>query len=93
MTNLFDSPVQKISGSSDSDQQNFITVHVWDVFLSKSKHNLQSTLETYSLDCTPDAEGEGTHAYRFTCYDWNKTLCELLERNNIPVIIHESSHN
>jgi hypothetical protein len=68
-------------------QKGEIRIRVWEVFLSHSKNNLASTLETYSLsDPIHDINYEGTVTFRFTPFDWSRTLKNLLQKNNIPFI-------
>lgn len=73
-------PIKELS----SDSQ--ILVRVWEGFLNH-RQNLSGTLETYSLSgvCT-DLDYRGTVTFRFTLFDWQRTLKNLLESNNVPYI-------
>jgi hypothetical protein len=68
-----------------------VHIRVWEVFLSHNKNNLASTLETYSL-VRPirDLNYEGTLTFRFTPFDWNRTLKGLLKKENVPFIEGEA---
>jgi hypothetical protein len=73
-------PVQELT----SDSQ--ILVRVWEGFLNH-RQNLSGTLETYSLSevCT-DLDYRGTVTFKFTLFDWQRTLKAMLEKNNVPYI-------
>jgi hypothetical protein len=78
----------KPSGLKESETT-IIQVKVWEAFLLHSRHNLYATLSTYSLDNGPLVKGEddlSTVTFRFMLRDWNKTLRDLLDQHNIPVI-------
>jgi hypothetical protein len=69
-------------------------VKVWEVFLLNNRHQIYSTLSTYSLD--NGHEQKSGHdlsivTFRFTTWDWNNTLKKLLAKHNIPVI-SETTH-
>jgi hypothetical protein len=64
-------------------------VKLWEAFLLYNRHNLYNTLSTYSLDNGPLPKADNdlaTVTFRFMTRDWNKTLRDLLDRHNIPVI-------
>lgn len=64
-----------------------VYIRVWEVFLSHNKNNLATTLETYSLNPPiQDLNYEGTITFCFTPFDWNRTLKNLLQQNNVPFI-------
>jgi hypothetical protein len=66
-----------------------VQVKLWEAFLLYSRHNLYATLSTYSIDNGPLAKKEndlGTITFRFMLRDWNRTLRDLLELHNVPVI-------
>jgi hypothetical protein len=70
-------------------KEGIVEVKLWEAFLQYSRHNLYTTLSTYSLDNGPREQSDqdfATVLFRFTNYDWNNTLRDLLERHNIPVI-------
>ena len=69
--------------------EEIVEVKLWEAFLLYNRHNVYSTLSTYSLDNGPVEQNDhdlATVTFRFMLFDWNKTLKDLLERNNIPVI-------
>jgi hypothetical protein len=66
-----------------------IQVRLWETFLLYDRHNLYTTLSTYSIDNGPLPKKEDdltTITFRFMLRDWNKTLRDLLELHNVPVI-------
>lgn len=68
-------------------------VKLWETFLLYNRHNLYNTLSTYSLDNGPLPKRDNdlaTVTFRFMTSDWNKTLRDLLDRHNIPVIKERS---
>jgi hypothetical protein len=73
-------PVEKVTSNSH------ILIRVWEGFLNH-RQNLSGTLETYSLSnvCT-DLDFRGTVTFRFTLFDWQRTLKAMLEKNNVPYI-------
>jgi hypothetical protein len=84
MQHLIDKP----SGLEET-REAIVEVALWEAFLLYSRHNLYSTLCTYSLDNAPlerDDNDLATVSFRFMACDWNKTLKKLLDLHNIPVI-------
>ena len=69
--------------------EEIVEVKLWEAFLLYNRHNVYSTLSTYSLDNGPvdkNDEDLATVTFRFTSFDWRNTLKNLLSRHNIPVI-------
>ena len=61
-----------------------VEVEIWEAHLLRSQTNLGKTLCIYSLDNGPLLEtAEGTLLFRFTCFDWENNIQDLLTRNNI----------
>lgn len=61
-----------------------VEIGVWEGHLLNSQTNIANILCTYSLDNGPLEETvEGTLIFRFTSFDWEKNICDLLTRNNI----------
>ena len=59
-------------------------VQLWEGSLLRNKSNVAKTLCTYSLDNGPLNEcGDGTLLFRFTSFDWEKKVRELLATNNV----------
>ena len=66
-----------------------VEVKLWEAFLLHNRHNLFETLSTYSLDNGPLEKGNEeltTVSFRFMVRDWNNTLKNLLDLQNVPVI-------
>ncbi len=65
-----------------------VEVKLWEAFLLYNRHNIYSTLSTYSLDNGPVENDNdlSTVTFRFSAFDWNNTLRDLLYDNNIPVV-------
>jgi hypothetical protein len=66
-----------------------VEVKLWEAFLRYNRHNLYSTLSTYSIDNGEVHEANEdftTISFRFMRRDWNNTLRDLLAKHNIPVI-------
>jgi hypothetical protein len=70
-------------------EESIVEIKLWEAFLLYNRHNLYTTLSTYSLDNGPiEKQGHdmGTVTFRFAAYDWNNTLKKLISSSNIPVI-------
>lgn len=79
---------KKPSGFKEAEG-GIIEVKLWEAFLTYDRHNLYSTLCTYSIDNAPLEKEESelaTVSFRFMTRDWDTTLRDLLELHNIPVI-------
>lgn len=66
-----------------------VEVKLWEAFLLHNRHNLYNTLSTYSLDNGPlekESKELTTVSFRFMARDWNNTLKNLLDLQNVPVI-------
>ena len=71
-----------------------VEIKLWEVYLLYNRHNLYSTLSTYSLDNGPvekDQQAEGRVSFRFMSYDWDRTIKQLLYDNRIPVILQSNA--
>jgi hypothetical protein len=70
-------------------QEGIVEVKVWEAFLLHNRYNVYNTLSTYSISNGP-GEKKGRDlsivTFRFTTWDWNNTLRNLLNKHNIPVI-------
>lgn len=80
------------SGYRESRQE-IMEVKLWEIYLLYNRHNLYNTLSTYSIDNGPvekPQQEEGRVSFRFTEYDWNRTIRQLLYDNRIPVIVQSS---
>lgn len=58
--------------------------------LVNNRHNLQWTLSVYSLEghaIRKDVPLQGAEAFHFMVYDWNRTIRQLLETNQVPYSI------
>jgi hypothetical protein len=70
-------------------QEGIVEVKVWEAFLLHNRYNVYNTLSTYSISNGPeDKKGRDLSivTFRFTTWDWNNTLRNLLNKHNIPVI-------
>lgn len=65
-------------------RQTAVEVQVWEGSLLRSRSNVAKTLCTYSLDNGPLNEcGGGGLLFRFTCFDWEKNVRQLLTTDNV----------
>ena len=65
--------------------QTAVEVQVWEGSVLSNKTNVGKTLCTYSLDNGPLHECDsGTLLFRFTSFDWDKKIRDLLTGSNIP---------
>ena len=73
-----------ISFYPDDIFQAAVVVEIWEGYLLRNRTNAASTLCTYSLDNGPLREGDGgTLVFRFTRYDWEKNIRDILAAGNI----------
>lgn len=75
-------------------RQEIVEIKLWEVYLLYNRQNLYKTLSTYSLDNGPvekDHQEEGRVSFRFTSFDWDRTIKQLLYDNRIPVIIQSNA--
>jgi hypothetical protein len=85
-------PMQLINDRPSGFQETkegIIKVKLWEAFLLYNRHNLYQTLATYSLDNGPLEKEDNdlaTVSFRFMLCDWNNTLRDLLDQNNVPVL-------
>lgn len=89
MKTLTDTP----AGYKESRQE-IIEIKLWEVYLLYNRHNLYSTLSTYSLDNGPvekDHQEEGRLSFRFMAFDWERTIKQLLYDNRIPVVMQSNA--
>ena len=89
MKTLTDTP----AGYKESRQE-IIEIKLWEVYLLYNRHNLYSTLSTYSLDNGPvekDHQEEGRLSFRFMAFDWECTIKQLLYDNRIPVVMQSNA--
>jgi hypothetical protein len=78
----------KPSGLRES-HEGIVEVKLWEAFLLYNRHNLYNTLSTYAIENGPvekENTDQATVSFRFTAYDWNNTLRQMLKVQNIPVI-------
>ena len=71
-----------------------VEIKLWEVYLLYNRRNLYKTLSTYSLDNGPvekDQQEDGRVSFRFTAFDWDRTIKQLLYDNRIPVIIQSNA--
>jgi hypothetical protein len=73
-------------------KEGIVEVKIWEAFLLYNRHNIYSTLTTYSIDETNSTRSRDLSivTFRFSSYDWINTLKKLLMQNNIPVISEET---
>lgn len=63
-----------------------VIIRVWENFLDH-RQNLSEILGIYSLsDVCTDLDYRGTVTFKFTLFDWQRTLKTMLEKNNVPYI-------
>ena len=89
MKTLTDTP----AGYKESRQE-IIEIKLWEVYLLYNRHNLYSTLSTYSLDNGPvekDHQEQGRISFRFMAFDWERTIKQLLYDNRIPVVMQSNA--
>jgi CheY-like chemotaxis protein len=64
-----------------------IEIRVWEIYLLRSRINLNTTLSAYALHRKPytgrNCESSKV-AFRFLLSDWEKTISDLLTKNSIP---------
>lgn len=80
------------SGHRESSQET-VEIRVWEIYLLCNRHNLYNTLSIYALDNGPvekEQQEEGRVSFRFTEYDWDRTIKQLLYDNRIPVIVQSN---
>lgn len=64
-----------------------IEVRVWEIYLLRSRKNLYNALSSYSLDkgvFQKAGKLEDRISFRFTRYDWTKSIQPLLQEHYIP---------
>lgn len=64
-----------------------VEVKLWEIYLLRSRTNLSDTLSIYSLDngpLQPDAWDSEMVIFRFTRFDWDRTIKSLLSEFSIP---------
>ena len=67
--------------------QDGIEVKVWEIYLSRSRTNFSSVLSAYSLGNGPklaNIDDPERLSFRFTRYDWDKSIHQLLVSSNVP---------
>ena len=75
-------------------RQEIIEIKLWEIYLLYNRHNLYNTLSTYSIDNGPGEKAqqeEGRVCFRFTEYDWDRTIKQLLYDNRIPVVVQSNA--
>lgn len=83
----------KPSGLRESTE-GIVEVKLWEAFLLYNRRNLYNTLSTYAIENGPvekENTDQATVSFRFTSYDWNNTLKDMLSAQNIPVIREKKS--
>ena len=74
----------EITRGSTRLRQTAVEVQIWEGYLLNNRINVGKTLCTYSLDNGPVKEtAEGALTFRFTAFDWEKNIQQLLSTNNI----------
>lgn len=64
-----------------------VVIRLWEIYLLRNRTNLGQVLTSYSLDNGPVPDGgpgTGRISFRFTAYDWSRSLAQLLHTNHIP---------
>lgn len=64
-----------------------IEIKLWEIYLLRNRTNVSQVLTSYSLNNGPifDAvTGSGRVSFRFTGYDWSKSVMQILHTNHIP---------
>jgi CheY-like chemotaxis protein len=64
-----------------------VEIRLWEIYLLRSRNNLNEILSGYSLDKGPlrtNAEDPDRVVFRFMAYDWDKSIRKLLLDRNIP---------
>jgi CheY-like chemotaxis protein len=64
-----------------------IEIRVWEIYLLRSRINLNTTLSAYALhrkQYTGRNSESSKVAFRFLLSDWEKTISDLLVKNSIP---------
>lgn len=62
-------------------------VKLWEIYLLRNRTNIFQTLTSYSLDNGPVqgvAHASGHVSFRFTAYDWSRSVMQVLLTNHIP---------
>lgn len=80
------------AGYRESNQE-IVEIKLWEIYLLYNRHNLYNTLSTYALDNGPvekEQQEAGRVSFRFTEYDWDRTIKQLLYDNRIPVIVQSN---
>lgn len=64
-----------------------VEIRLWDIYLLRNRTNIFQNLTNYSLDNCPvqdPADASGRLSFRFTAYDWSRSVIQLLLTNHIP---------
>ena len=64
-----------------------VEIKLWEIYLLRNRTNIGQVLTSYSLNNGPvphDIAGAGRVSFRFTAYDWTKSVMQLLQTNHIP---------
>jgi CheY-like chemotaxis protein len=64
-----------------------IEIRIWEIYLTRTRGDLQSALSMYALDKggkTSLTEGEPRVIFRFTMHDWEKSIMPLLIARYVP---------
>jgi two-component system phosphate regulon response regulator PhoB len=64
-----------------------IEVRIWEIYLLRSRINLNGTLSSFALDRKHHSGKNDEYSkvsFSFLLSDWEKTICALLTKNNIP---------
>ena len=70
-----------------SDTIEGIEIRLWEIYLLRDRTNLFQVLSSYSVNNRPGPETvdiSGRVSFRFTRYDWDKSLKQLLMKQHIP---------
>jgi CheY-like chemotaxis protein len=90
MKNMHISPALPDAGHPSgikTSMQDAIEVRLWEIYLLRSRTNINHILSSYSLDkglCTSNMKDPERVCFRFLKYDWEKSLRDMLVCNNIP---------
>jgi CheY-like chemotaxis protein len=64
-----------------------LEVKLWEIYLTRSRKNLFNVLSSYSIDNGPVRKSQEDHDrvhFRFTTYDWEKSVMPLCCGHHIP---------
>lgn len=68
-------------------QMDGIEIRLWETYLFRSRKNISNILASYSFDNGPfihHGSGMSRVSFRFSLYDWRKTLIHIFSSDHIP---------